>query len=190
MMPDEFSAVVAALDSFRWRPELRVDRIGSPQRIAPYSSALEAEVLRDGEPVGSGRLIILHDPDGNEAWEGETRCVAYARSDVEFEMVTDRLLADVGWSWLTDALTQSDALFAAASGTVTTLSSRGYGGMAGQAERAEVEIRASWTPLLDDRSISPHLSAWQELLCQTAGLEPMPEGITSIVPRLGFGRAR
>lgn len=190
MTPVAFTAVVRAVDSFRWRPELKVEEIGSPQRIAPHSLALEADVVVGDDDLASGRLIILHDPAGNDAWEGTTRCVAYARADVDFEMVTDRLLTDVGWSWLTEALQQFDAEFTAASGTVTTMSSRGYGGMAGEVERAEVEIRASWTPILDELGIEPHLAAWQELLCQTAGLEPLPEGIVSIMPRLNAGRGR
>ena len=46
-----------------------------------------------GEDVGGGRLVLLYDPAGNDAWQGVFRCVAYARADIDPEMVTDPLLA-------------------------------------------------------------------------------------------------
>ena len=58
----------------------------------------------DGEDVGSGRIVVLHDPAGNDAWLGTFRCVAYARAEIDPELVTDPMLAGVGWSWLTEAL--------------------------------------------------------------------------------------
>ena len=76
-----------------WRPELEVDEMPAPQRIAPFSAAVAADVLVGGEEVGSGRLVLLHDPAGNAAWEGTFRCVTFARADVDPEMVTDPLLA-------------------------------------------------------------------------------------------------
>ena len=105
-----------------------------------------------GEEVGSGRLVLLHDPAGNAAWQGTFRCVTFARADVDPEMVTDPLLASVGWSWLIDALDSHGAEYVAPSGTVTSVSSESFGGMADEAPRAEVEVRASWTPLLERRS--------------------------------------
>ena len=35
-----------------------------------------AEVERDGVEIGSGRFVVLHDPDGQEGWRGDTRVVA------------------------------------------------------------------------------------------------------------------
>ena len=100
--------------------------------------------------VGSGRLVLLHDPAGNAAWQGTFRCVTFARADVDPEMVTDPLLAQVGWSWLIDALASHGAEYVAPSGTVTSVSSESFGGMADEPPRAEVEVRASWTPQLAD----------------------------------------
>ena len=33
-----------------------------------------------------GRIILLHDPAGNDAWDGTFRCVAYARAEIELEL--------------------------------------------------------------------------------------------------------
>jgi hypothetical protein len=42
-----------------------------------------------------------------------------------------------------------------------------------------MEIRASWTPTSGIDLLS-HVNAWIELLATTAGLAPIPEGVTSI----------
>jgi hypothetical protein len=167
-----------------WRPELVVEEMPAPQRIAPYAAAVAADVLVAGEEVGSGRLVLLHDPAGNEAWGGTFRCVTFARADVDPEMVTDPLLARVGWSWLIDALTAHGAAYGAPSGTVTSVASESFGGMAEEDPRAEIEVRASWTPQLEDGSgLASHLAAWAELLCTTAGLPPLPAGVVLMPAR-------
>lgn len=186
MTGGSFDRIKEAITVFRWRPELSVDQIPAPQRIAPHAFAIEASVvtLADVE-VGTGRLIVLHDPTGNPAWHGTHRCVSFARAEVDVEMVADPLLAEVGWTWLTDALFEAGADHHDASGTVTAVSSRGFGELVGEADRAEIEIRASWTPELGtDLDITPHLAAWQTLLCTTAGLPPLPEGVIPLTARL------
>jgi hypothetical protein len=183
---EAFRRALAELAAARWRPELVVEEIPAPQRIAPFSAAVTADVLVDGDDVGSGRLVLLHDPAGNAAWEGTFRCVTFARAEVDPEMVTDPLLAQVGWSWLIDALTAHGAEYVAPSGTVTSVSSESFGGMADDPARAEVEVRASWTPQLDDGAgLTPHLAAWAELLCTTAGLPPLPAGVVPMPSRRG-----
>lgn len=181
-----FDRVADAIESYRWRPEVSVEQIPAPQRIAPHAYAIEADVSTvTGAEAGTGRLIILHDPKGNPAWNGTYRCVSYARAEVDVEMVTDPLLAEVGWTWLTDALVSAGADYHDASGTVTAVSSRSFGELAGEADRAEIEIRASWTPELDFAAdIEAHLAAWQTLLCTTAGLPPLPEGVIALTSRL------
>jgi hypothetical protein len=170
--------------SATWRPELVVEEIPAPQRIAPYSAALSAEVLLAGEEVGSGRLVLLHDPVGNPGWQGTFRCVTFARADIDPEMVTDPLLASVGWSWLLDALAGQEAAYLAASGTVTSVASESFGSMADEPARAEVEVRASWTPqLVEGTGLSTHLAAWAELLCTTAGVPPLPAGVVMMPAR-------
>ena len=106
LRPDAFRRAVADLAAAAWRPELSVEEIPAPQRIAPFSAAITADVVVGGEDVGSGRLVLLHDPAGNAAWQGTFRCVTFARAEVDPEMVTDPLLASVGWSWLIDALAE------------------------------------------------------------------------------------
>lgn len=168
-----------------WRAEIEVDQIPAPARIAPYSCAVAADVLVEDTEVGNGRLVLLHDPAGNDAWEGTYRLVSFAHADVDIEMVTDPLLLEVGWSWMLDALTDHDASYVAASGTVTSVASRGFGALAEDPTRGEVEIRSSWTPLIQSpEDLVPHLRAWGDLLCQVAGLPPLPQGVTPLLPRV------
>jgi len=175
---------VQDLLSATWRPELAVEEIPAPQRIAPHTAAVSADVLVAGEEVGSGRLVLLHDPLGNPAWQGTFRCVTFARADIDPEMVTDPLLASVGWSWLLDALASNEAAYLAASGTVTSVASESFGSMADEPARAEVEVRASWTPQLTDGiGLTAHLAAWSDLLCTTAGLPPLPPGVVMMPAR-------
>jgi hypothetical protein len=182
--PSAFRRAVADLSAAVWRPELSVEPIPAPQRIAPFAAAITADVLVGGDEVGSGRLVLLHDPAGNAAWQGTFRCVTFARAEVDPEMVTDPLLGSVGWSWLIDALTAHSAEYTAPSGTVTSVTSESFGGMAEEAPRAEVEVRASWTPVLEDGvGLPPHLAAWAELLCTTAGLPPLPAGVVLMPSR-------
>jgi hypothetical protein len=176
--------VAAELLSTAWRPELHVEEIPAPQRIAPFSAAITADVLVAGNEVGTGRLVLLHDPAGNSAWQGTFRCVTFARADVDPEMITDPLLARVGWSWLVDALAAHGAEYGEPSGTVTSVSSESFGGLSDESPRAEVEVRASWTPVItDELGLSPHLAAWAELLCTTAGLPPLPAGVVMMPSR-------
>jgi hypothetical protein len=182
--PDAFRRAVADLMSAPWRSELHVEELPAPQRIAPYSAAITADVLANGDEVGSGRFVLLHDPAGNTAWHGTFRCVTFARADVDPEMVADPLLAGVGWSWLIDALGSHGANYDAPSGTVTSVSSESFGGMAEEPPRAEIELRASWTPLLDGGAgLNPHLAAWAELLCTLAGLPPLAAGVVMMPSR-------
>ena len=167
----------------RLRPEVFCEEMPAPQRIAPYAAALTADVTVDGTDLGTGRIILLHDPAGNDAWDGTYRCVAYARAEIELDMVTDPLLAAVGWSWLAEALDAHGATYAAASGTVTRVATESFGGMSEEGGTAQLELRASWTPIGLD--IGPHVEAWGELLCTAAGLEPVPEGVTAIPSRRG-----
>lgn len=182
--PDGFRKVVAELQAASWRPELQIEEIPAPQRIAPHAAAITADVVVNDDEVGSGRLVLLHDPAGNAAWGGTFRLVTFARAEVDPEMVTDPLLGSVGWSWLIDALTDNQASFHSPSGTVTSVSSESFGGMAEEPPRAEVEVRASWTADIDaGEPLTPHLNAWAEMLCTTAGLPPLPDGVVSIPSR-------
>lgn len=178
--PEEFAAAVAALRAARLRREVAVEPISAPQRIAPYATALSADVRVANEDLGNGRLVLLYDPAGNEAWEGTFRCVAFGKAEVGAEMVSDPLVSAVGWSWLTDALAGACAPYVALSGTVTTVLSEGFGGMADDGSTAQLEIRASWTPL---DGVTAHVTAWAEMLCTVSGLPPLPPGVAPLSPR-------
>src|SRR4029078_9348057 len=91
--PEEFRVGVPQLRSARLRPEVFCEEMPAPQRIAPYASALSADVTIDDIDVGTGRIILLHDPAGNDAWEGTFRLVAYTRAEIDPELITDPLLA-------------------------------------------------------------------------------------------------
>ena len=186
--PEEFRAAVAQMRSARLRPEIFCEEMPAPQRIAPYASALSADVTVDGEEVGTGRLVLLHDPAGNDAWAGTFRCVAYARAEIDPEMANDPLLGEVGWTWLTEALSAHGALYAAPSGTVTKVSSESFGSMADEDASAQLEIRASWTPVCEpgeEPELEAHVEAWAELLCTASGLPPVPEGVAPLPSRRG-----
>jgi hypothetical protein len=180
--PEEFRRALDQMRSARLRPEIFCEEMPAPQRIAPYSAAMTADITVGGEEVGGGRLVLLYDPAGNDAWQGSFRCVAYARADIDPEMVTDPLLGAVGWSWLVEALGGHHAEFLAPSGTVTRVASESFGGMDGEPASAEIEVRASWSPL---GSIVTHVEAWGDLLCAAAGLPPVPAGVVAMPSRRG-----
>ncbi|WP_205471545.1 DUF3000 domain-containing protein [Nocardioides sp. SYSU D00038] len=187
--PPEFRAAVATMRAARLRPEVFCEEMPAPQRIAPHAAALTADVTVDAVDVGTGRIILLHDPAGNDAWGGTFRCVAYARADIELELDTDPMLAEVGWSWLMEALAAHGATFSHESGTVTRVASESFGGMADEPGTAQLEIRASWTPQPAEEGgpldVGPHVEAWGELLCTAVGLPPVPEGVSVMPSRRG-----
>lgn len=174
--PETFTRAVRGLTSVRPRPEIRLEEFGAPRKLAPYAFALGATVrpgddARDEAEVCTGRLILLHDPAGHPAWSGTLRLVTYVTAEVEPELAADPLLPGVGWSWLVGALEAHGATYTAAGGTITRTASTRFGELAGdQPTAADLEIRASWTPL--DNDLAPHLEAWCALLSDTAGLPP------------------
>lgn len=180
--PAEFREAVAQMRAARVRPEVVCEEMPAPQRIAPFAAALTADVTVEGEDVGTGRIVLLHDPAGNDAWDGTFRCVAYARAELTPDFAADPMLAGVAWTWLLDALGAHGAEYTQASGTVTKVSSESFGGMADDGGSAQLEIRASWTPVGD---VGLHVEAWGELLCTAVGLEPVPEGVTALPSRRG-----
>ncbi len=180
--PEEFRTAVDQLRAARLRPEVCCEEMPAPQRIAPYSAAMTADVTVAGDELGGGRLVLLYDPAGNDAWQGSFRCVAYARADIDPEMVTDPLLGAVGWTWLMESLDAHGAGFLAPSGTVTRVASESFGGMEGEQPSAEIEVRASWSPL---GSLTGHAEAWGEMLCTAVGLPPVPPGVVAMPSRRG-----
>lgn len=185
MPPERFAAAVERLRAELGRPQragLSLHEVPAPRRLAPHAVAVAAEVERDGQEVGSGRFVVLHDPEGQEGWRGDTRVVAFVSAEVDAEMAADPALAEVGWSWLADALAERDAQHTAAGGTVTRTASARFGQIAEPQEASEVEVRASWTPVETDGRVDlvAHLGAFCDLLCSAAGLPP--PGVTALRP--------
>ena len=103
-------------------------------------------MLRAGDEVASGRLILLHDPAGHDAWRGNLRLVTLVTAELESDMAGDPLLPAVAWTWLTDGAGSARAAYTAIGGTITQTTSTRFGELAGPAPTADLEIRASWTP--------------------------------------------
>lgn len=198
--PAPFELAVASLVEARAtlaslvRPELTVDETPAPTRLAPNAVALSAEVLVPGEDgdeeLAAGRFVLLHDPEGQEAWSGQWRVVTFVQASVEQDLGSDPLLPDVGWSWLEEALHVQGAAAVELGGTVTQSLSRGFGTLAAREGRTELEMRASWTPSLPvpgaavpRYDVGPHLRAWATLLVTAAGLPPLPPGVAALPQR-------
>jgi DUF3000 family protein len=183
--PAEFEAALVALRAASLRPELHVSEIPAPGSLAPWAVALSADVAPgrhgDDSDLGTGRFVLLYDPDEPEAWGGRFRVVCFAQAPLETDIGLDPFLADVAWSWLVDALDARGARYIAASGTATKILSTGFGELARQGDGAQIEVRASWTPL--DAAVGPHVEGWGELLCMLAGLPPRSEGVTALPRR-------
>jgi hypothetical protein len=177
--PDLFRRAVASLTSTSVRPEVHVEPLRPPQRLAPWSYAISTDVRGpDGDELATGRLVLLHDPDGVEAWDGVLRLVAFASAELDAQMGVDPMLPAVGWSWLTGALEDRGAAYRAAGGTVTQTTSTRFGDLAGPRTTIELELRASWTA--DDADMAPHLHGFVDMVCAAAGLPP--EGVTLLTP--------
>ncbi|MFD1657243.1 DUF3000 domain-containing protein [Streptomyces caeni] len=182
--PLPFRAAVDALRAARLRPEIQVEPTRPPQRLAPFTYALEAAVVDGEDDLADGRLVLLHDPAGHEAWQGSFRLVTLVRAELEPEMAADPLLPDVCWSWLTGALQSRGLSYGEPSGTVTRASSHYFGGLAARPAASQIEIRASWTPREGVGGVpdtAAHLASWCDLLSQVAGLPPAGPGDGSVV---------
>ncbi|MCZ9308526.1 DUF3000 domain-containing protein [Corynebacterium uberis] len=186
-VPAEFSEAVESMHSAYIRPELSLGTIRPPQRLAPFSHAIGLEVdhlqpeLPDQIPPDSdgdafGRLILLHDPKAEDAWEGSMRLVAYIQADMDDEVAADPLLPEVAWQWLTEALEKESAGLTNLGGTVTSTTSVRYGDIGGPPRAYQLEMRASWTA--DGNDLSPHVAAFARVLANVAGLPP--EGVTQL----------
>ncbi|MDQ2710525.1 MAG: DUF3000 domain-containing protein [Actinomycetota bacterium] len=170
--PPVFRRAVEALLAVQPRAELRRVDIAPPRRLAPHSFAMGVELAERGEdddPVEvTGRLVLLHDPDAQDTWNGTFRMVCYLRAPLDTEQADDPMLLAVGWSWLTDALEHSRAGYAALGGTVTRTGSTRFGEIPGPTRSDDVELRASWTPT--DHVFSRHAAAFYLLLTHAIGL--------------------
>ncbi|MCT2287377.1 DUF3000 domain-containing protein [Corynebacterium sanguinis] len=188
--PAEFTAAVESMHAASLRPEITLGTIRPPQRPAPYSHAIGLEITRgdsgnpatvpiDAEGDAFGRLILLHSPEAEEAWEGSMRLVAYIQADMDDAVASDPLLPDVAWQWLTESLADADAGFTNLGGTVTSTASVRFGEIGGPPRAYQLEMRASWTA--EGIELSSHVEAFAKVLAHVAGLPPA--GVAQLGPR-------
>ena len=198
-----FDAALAAFAAGRdavasARDDLELEDWPAPRKLAPYAFALAATAYRDGEEAGTGKLVLLYDPAGQDGWTGGFRIVCHVHADVEEEMAADPLLGEVGWSWLTDALDLHAPGYAGPSGTVTRVITEGYGAKSDDAPSTGFELRASWCPAASSPEdgengadiadeLSGAVAAWCDLLAAAAGLPA--QGTLAISARPGHSRA-
>lgn len=187
--PEPFRRAVASLRAAladTSDPAVELRETAAPSRLAPYAFAVTAEVVSGDDELAGGRFIVLHDPDGQDAWDGDTRVVAFATAGVEEEIGRDPLLPEVGWAWLCDALDARHVGYRAEGGTVTSTTSARFGAMAGEPGTCDLEIRCSWTPG-DDDDLAEHLNAFCDVLCSMAGLPPAQPGVVRLPLRRHAG---
>lgn len=180
---DAFARASDLIAAVSFREDFSVREIPAPTGLAEEAIAFAGDVRpgEDGDSIyGTGRLILLHDSTEPDGWDGPWRIVCFAQAPLETEIGTDPLLAEVAWSWLTDALKSHSAPYRAESGTATKTLSRGFGSLADEGDGAQIELRASWSPT---DNIAGHIAAWAELVCMLAGLPPGSERIEVIGAR-------
>jgi hypothetical protein len=176
------AALLAGRDAVvEYRDDLEFEDLPAPKRLAPHAVAIAVTAYRDGVEAGTGRMVLLHDPAGQEGWAGTFRVVAQVTADVEEEMAADPLLGEVGWSWLTDALDLHAPGYEAPSGTVTRVITEGYGVKSDEPPVTAFELRASWSPAEDE--ITGSVLAWCDLLVAAAGLPAQPPGTRALGTR-------
>lgn len=159
---------------------MRLEPMPSPSRLAPYADAITTELLSgEGAELASGRMVFLFNPEGVKEWDGDRRCVIFARAALEAEIASDPLASEVGWSWLLESLEATGAQTTALSGTVTRTSSESFGTLTQRGAMGVIEIRASWSPSDDD--MAAHGASWTRLLRMAAGL-PQDAGVTHLPP--------
>ncbi|CAB5239068.1 unannotated protein [freshwater metagenome] len=182
-----FERLLVHLRTFTPRTEIVLEEVPAPQKLATYAFAFSADVSNGliGEAedeLASGRFVLLHEPGGQDTWEGEFRCVTFVRADIDPVMQEDPLLPEVGWSWFLDSLSQTGCEFVAPSGTVTRVSSASFGKLSPRHDESELEIRASWTPIVTDSlELIKHIEGWCNLIAEVSGLAPVPEGVSAIL---------
>ena len=162
-----------ALSAVRVRSEVSWQEIPPPARLAPYTWAASADLFTESEDeVASGKFIVLHDPAGNDSWDGDVRVVTLMQAQLEPEFAVESMLGDVAWSWVTESLESMGATSHALGCTITRVVSQSYGALAARPTSVDVEMRASWTP--DDHQLAPHFAAWTAILAAAGGLPPRP----------------
>lgn len=183
-IPDEFRTALLSLRDAPRISALHLAEVPSPQTLAPYTAALSihTEAQKSDEPVASGRVVILYDPDTQPGWNGRFRIVAQLRTHIETEMGADPLLSEALWHWTHDCLEESGAGYHSLIGTVSKEVSESFGGLILTGSDTCVEMRASWTP--NTPYLGEHLYAWMTLIGRISGVLPPVSDILSVVQHI------
>ena len=175
----EFAIALRSILDCDVRNELDVKEIDAPANLARHAVAFSCDVRPDSVhekiDLGTGRLVLLWDDEPQEAWGSRFRLIAFAKSPLETEIGADEYSSGLAWSWLVAALEANEASYSAEAGTTTRVISTGFGALSNQAQHAELELRASWSPM--DTNIAAHMHAWQSLICMMSGLPLQNEDV-------------
>ena len=66
--------------------------------MAPSTWACTGEILVHDDELASGRLVILHDPAGQESWDVHVPDGRAVQAQLEAEFAVESMLGDVAWS--------------------------------------------------------------------------------------------
>lgn len=184
-IPPEFHAALTSLRAHRVPSHVLLEEVPAPTKIAPFALALTGEIpgvdIASGHELSSGRFVVLYDPNGQEAWEGQFRVVTLVRAELEPDLGSDPLIGQVAWSWMIEALEETTAAYSQAGGTATIVTSESYGVLADRPSEVELEIRASWTAT--NPELRTHMEAWARVLGSVAGIPQLPSGVAAFPQR-------
>ncbi len=168
--PEDFLTALLSLRDQRRAPEVEIAEVPPPRRLAPWTAALAVRTRREehGQPLASGRFVVLHDPEEQIGWNGTFRIVAQLRAQIDAEMGADPLLGEALWAFAGECLDDAGAGYHDLTGTVTREISESFGGLELRGATLHAELRASWTPVTP--YLGEHLQAWCDLLCRASGI--------------------
>jgi hypothetical protein len=180
---DQFALTVEQIGNAVVRPDITLNQVPAPSRLAPFALAMTAEPTDIDSDAFSGRFVLLHDPDGVQEWGGTFRAVIFARAQLEADLLGDDLVREVAWSWIKEST--ADLQITELGGTVTSNFGQSFGTLSDRPADGFVEVRSSWTPVEDESGaprddLGTHLTAWINVLVCAGGLVPLPEGIAHV----------
>jgi hypothetical protein len=175
-LPADVQSAILSIRASSLRDELQVEEIEAPTGIAEHAIAFSCLVKSKTSEVsgslGTGRFVMFWSSTPQENWTTNFRIVCFARSPLETNIGADDESTDITWDWLTDALALAGAEQSAIAGTTTRIVSSGHGMMSAEADHAEIELRASWSPHGTD--IGRHFVAWQNVVSVMSGFALTP----------------
>ena len=177
----EISSQFSAGADTLWRPEMTIEPVPAPARLATHTAAALADLYEGDNALAEGKLVVLFEPTYQPEWDGNTRLVGFIKAELETELVTDSLLLEVGWSWVTDSFAERGLHPVALSGTVSRTGNQSFGDISSRPPTGAIELRSSWT-VPGGESVTDHFGAWIDLLAAAGGLPPLPSGV-GVLPR-------